>query len=78
MADATVNSSYDTVEGNQRVVYASLTWGNGDTFVTGLATVNGFSFETTTAAAHGITQSSGTLTLVSGGALTGQLRVVGF
>lgn len=77
MADATVSKIDETVEGNKRVILATVTWSNGDTFVTGLFSVDTVSFEATTAAAHGITESSGTLTLVSGGALTGFLRAAG-
>jgi len=77
MADATVNSCTITVQGNKRVVLANLTWDNTYTYATGLHKIDCVSFEPTTAAAHGVTISGGTINLVSGGALTGLLRAEG-
>lgn len=78
MAAATENGigRTETVEGNHAILYCNVTWGNGDTFATGYDGILAAMFEPITAAAHGITQSGGTLTLVSGGSLTGNLRIV--
>lgn len=76
MAAATENTArVEDVEGNRYVTRVNVTWGNGDTFASNYSGVQGYSFEPTTAAAHGITVSGGTLTLVSGGSLTGELMV---
>lgn len=77
MADAVVSELDETVEGNKRVVNVNLTWSSGDTYVTGLAKVDSISFCPTTASAYGVTEAAGTVTLASGGALTGRLRVAG-
>lgn len=78
MAAATENGigRTETVEGNHAVMYCNVTWDNGDTFDTGYDSILDAAFKPTTNSAPGLTQSGGTLTLVSGGALTGNLRIV--
>lgn len=74
MAAATENSREEFVAGNRVQVVANLTFANnGDTYDTGLSSVDGFQFTPTTAAAAGMTESSGTVTLVAGAGLSGQL-----
>lgn len=77
MPAATVNGLDETVMGNKRVVMANLTWGNDDTYDTGLANIDSVVFTPTTSAAHGATKSGGTVTLKSGGSLTGDLIAIG-
>jgi len=74
---ATENTKITTVQGNKRVILANLTWDNSYTFDTGLHIIDAVLFSPTTAAAFGLTKSGGTVTLVSGGALTGELRAEG-
>lgn len=77
MTAATENAKITTVQGNKRVILANLTWDNTYTFATGLHNIDAMLFTPTTAAAFGLTKSGGTVTLVSGGALTGDIRVEG-
>jgi len=77
MTAATQNSRVESVQGNKRVIFANLTVDNTYTYVTGLHKLNFVSFMPTTAAACGITHSGGTVTFVTGGALTGELRAEG-
>lgn len=77
MTAATENTKITTVQGNKRVILANLTWDNTYTFDSGLHKIDAMLFTPTTAAAFGLTKSGGTVTLVSGGALTGDIRVEG-
>jgi hypothetical protein len=84
MAAAVVNGSKrERVFGDLRAHFVNLTWNNGDTYNTGFKSVKSMSFEPTTAAASGLTraqnaQGQTVITLVSGGALTGDLMLFGF
>lgn len=49
---------------------------SGDTFTSQFASVAAAFFEPTTAASHGATISGNVVTFVTGGALTGKLKVV--
>lgn len=52
-----------------------ITWNNGDTFVSEFASVSTADFMPTTQSSFGLTHSGKTITLVSGGSLTGDLQV---
>jgi hypothetical protein len=85
MAAAVVNSSSrrERVFGDMRVLLVNLTWNNGDTYATGFKAVKSAQFEPTTNASCGLTRATGangqvTITLVSGGSLTGDLQIFGF
>lgn len=80
MAAATLTGYTSSVFGNERVqqwtsaVFAA----NGDTVTSSaMKTIKSINFEPTTNTAHGFTVSGSTITLVSGGALTGRLLIVG-
>lgn len=74
MAAATQNTTLITQYlGSMRVHIVDVTWTNGDTLDTLLSSICHVSFTPTTNTAFGITKSSGTLTLVSGGSLTGTI-----
>ena len=73
MAAATItNQRQNNVAGNRREVFAdSVAFAaNADTWATGLKTINSINLTPTTNTAFGFTVSAGTITLVSGGALT--------
>ncbi len=84
MAAAVVNSNSrrERVFGDLRVVLVNLTWNNGDTYATGFKKILGAIFEQTTNASSGLTRATvgaqQTITLVSGGSLTGDLIIFGF
>lgn len=78
MAAATENSTRVlTYWGNQPVEITDITFSDTNTFESEFASVLAAWFEPTTAAAHGMTISGKTITLASGGALTGKLFVIG-
>lgn len=73
MASATVTGrKQNNVSGNRRQIRAtSIAFAaNGDTWVTGLKQVEVVDLTPTTNAGYGFTISGGTITLVSGGAIT--------
>lgn len=81
MAAATVtNRRQNNVSGNRREIFAdSIAFANnGDTWATGLKQINAICLTPTTNTAFGFTVSGGTLTLVSGGALTFCGKVEGY
>jgi hypothetical protein len=84
MAAAVVNSSSrrERVFGDLRVLFVTLTWNNGDTYATGFKRILSAQFEPTTNASCGLTRAAvggqQTVTLNSGGSLTGDLQVYGF
>lgn len=85
MAAATVTGRrQNNVSGNRRVVYATSVAfaANGDTWATGLKQIDVINLQATTNTAAGFTvgtgANSGTLTLVSGGALTFRGSVEGY
>lgn len=60
------------------VVVIDVTWGNGDTYAAvDLGAVEAAIFVPTTNASYGLTISGKTVTLVSGGSLTGKLILFG-
>jgi hypothetical protein len=80
MAAATVTGRrQNNVSGNRREVFAnSIAFAaNGDTWDTKLKTINAICLTPTTNTAFGFTVSGGTITLVSGGALTFMGKVEG-
>lgn len=85
MAAATVtNRRQNNVPGNRRKIYAdSIVFAaNGDTWATGLRQINEINLTPTTNTAFGFTvgtgANAGTITLVSGGALTFRGSVEGY
>jgi len=79
MAAATVTNRREHVWGDSRVVHADVVIAaSGDTWITGLKKVMAVSGEPTTNASMGITKSGGTLTFVSGGALTMSVIAIGY
>lgn len=78
MAAATVTNRKEFVFGSLRCIAATVTIANsGDTWVTGLGKVLYTQAEPTTNASMGVTKSGGTLTFVSGGALTMDVMAYG-
>lgn len=61
--------------GRHAVEFVNVTGSSGDTFDSEWASVSRAIFVPTTASAYGLTISGKTVTLVSGGALTGELYV---
>lgn len=61
--------------GSQNVEITSVTWNDGDTFVTEWANIAYAHFIPTTNASYGLTTSGTTVTFHSGGSLTGMLIV---
>lgn len=76
MTAATENSRRETVWGDSRVIIANLTWNNNYTYDSLYSKLEAYWFVPTTNASYGLTESSGTLTLVSGGSLTGILVAI--
>jgi hypothetical protein len=66
---------YVDVFGRTAIEITNVTWGNGDTFVSEYAAVINAEFTPTTNASSGVTISGKTITLQSGGTLTGNLVV---
>ena len=78
MAAATENAArYTDYWGRTPVEVVDVTWTNNDTFASQWGSVVCASFEPTTNASHGMTISGKTVTLISGGSLTGKLKVCG-
>lgn len=63
--------------GRHPVEFVSVTGTNGDTFDSEFASVSRAIFVPTTNASYGLTVSGKTVTLASGGSLTGELYVFG-
>lgn len=80
MAAVTVTSRQDTVQGDLRGVAAVVSVANsGDTYNTGLNVIRVFSTDAGSAALTNTTVSGGTLTFVTGGAVTGiQVLALGY
>lgn len=81
MAEATVTGVFqNNVPGAKRQVGASsiVFAANGDTWVTGLKAVETINLTPTENTAYGFTVLAGTITLVSGGALTFRGSVEGY
>ena len=79
MAAATITNYRSSVFGNERVAQMTAAFAaNSDTYqAVAMKTVREISFTPTTNSAAGFTVSGNTITLVSGGALTGLLSVKG-
>lgn len=69
----------NTVLSPYRVVMGTITMTNGDTWaVPGMKTVKNLDFMPTTNSSAGFTISTNTVTMVSGGSLTGQIMAIGY
>ncbi len=78
MAAATINTRVDTVMGNKRVILADIdTAASGDTWVTGLSSIDFAGFTPNTAITHGATVSGGTVTFLSAAVTSALVMVVG-
>ena len=81
MAAATVTGRrQNNVSGNRREVFATSVAfaANADTWATGLSQVDVIVLTPTTNSSYGFTVSGGTITLVSGGAVTFRGKVQGY
>lgn len=77
MAAATENTTrYVDYWGRTAAEITDVTWTTGDTFTSEFASVLSATFTPTTNASFGMTISGKTVSLVSGGSLTGKLRVL--
>ena len=77
MTAVTETARVESVQGNKRVIFATLAIDNTYTWITKLGVLDFYAFTPTTAAACGCTVSGGTVTFVTGGALTVRARVEG-
>ena len=78
MADATINSRRDSVFGDRRAIFADIdTAASGDTWVTGLKSIDFVGLTPPTAIAHGATVSGGTVTFLSAALTSALVMVVG-
>lgn len=77
MTAVTETSRVESVQGNKRVVFATLSINNAYTWDTKLGVLDFYSFTPTSASAVACTVSGGTVTFVTGGALTVRARVEG-
>lgn len=78
MAAATENAArYTDYWGKTPVEVIDVTWGNADTIDSQFGSVLKAEFAPTTNSAPGVTISGKTVTLVSGGSLTGKLTIWG-
>lgn len=79
MAAITLGSRVDTIQGNKRVAFGTLSAaGNNDTIATGFQTVDLVSITPTASGiTWGATISGGTVTLKLSGATTGLIKIEG-
>lgn len=79
MAEVTVNTTYQHVFGDRRVVTADISLATtGDTFTTGLTSIEAFSLTGGSAAVTNATKSGGVITITSAANNNIQCIAIGF